>query len=123
MWSEGDRLPNVEAHTLDGRAVHTGEFGQRQAVALIVIGPREAAVSPWRNWLDDLGALRPEFASLETVVAVSHDLVEGCEFPTALVADRWGEIMHLRRLVVAGDRVEPSPADIVEWARNVHYRC
>jgi hypothetical protein len=52
---------------------------------------------------------------------VTADRVPGIQSPAVVVADRWGEIVH----VATTSRVDDltSPEELLEWVDYLHRRC
>jgi hypothetical protein len=68
----------------------------------------------------DLEGRREEFAAADAVCVITPDRVEGLEQGGVVIADRWGEIIH----VMDGSTAPlPAAADLLEWARYVQRRC
>ena len=117
MFQDGDSLPHFTLTTLGGGTFSYASIWQRHHLVLVVL-PGAAAPDAY---VRDLEGRREEFAAADAVCAITADRVEGLEQGGVVIADRWGEIIH----VVDGSTTTPLPAaaDLVEWARYVQRRC
>jgi hypothetical protein len=121
MLSEGHTLPHVCFRTLAGRTIDYTELWQKRALALVMLDADR--VEPWRSFSCSVLAREDELDALETTLVVTREPVPGLASPVMLVADRWGEIVHLRPLTFTGAAVEPTADDLVRWAAGVLHRC
>src|SRR5262245_40744951 len=113
----GDAVPHIRVATVSGEMFSYATIWQRRNVLLAVLG-----VSPADDkYATALSARASEFGNLDTVCVVTRDAVPGLAAPAALIADKWGEIVHV---VEASDAADlPGPEDLLEWAEYVRRRC
>jgi peroxiredoxin len=114
--ARGDQVPHFEVKTLEGGTFSYATVWQRKNLVLVII-PRDGDA----GLASELAALRQDFADRESVCVVTRDRVAGVPTPGALVADRWGEIVH----VAAPSHVDglPAAAELLQWLDHVQQRC
>jgi hypothetical protein len=63
----------------------------------------------------------PEFSQHDTACVITRDHVPEIPSPGVVVADRWGEIVH----IAAGADVDglPLPRELLEWTGYVQHQC
>ena len=52
---------------------------------------------------------------------ITRDTVSGIPSPAVIVADRWGEIVHIAAGSQAGEL--PQAHELVEWVTYVQHQC
>ena len=119
MLQRGDLLPHFAVKTLDGSAMTYSTIWQRKNLLLVTLPV--GLDLPSRAYVSQLNILWQELSSQQSECVVTQDSAPGMPGPAALVADRWGEIVH----VVAGSDVAdlPTPEDLVDWIRYVENQC
>jgi hypothetical protein len=119
MLHRGDQVPHFEASTAEGVRFSYSTIWQRRNLLLITLPALESASSA--NYVSELTTRLPEFGDLDAECIVTRDAVPGLPGPGVLIADRWGEIVHL---VVTADVVGlPPPQELLDWMRYVQTRC
>ena len=113
----GDAVPHFQVRAVDGRLTRYVSIWQHRNLALVVL-PETAGEG---EYADALTARAADFESLNTALVVTRDHLPGIPAPAAIVADKWGEIVH----VVAAERVAdlPSAEDLLAWLDYVEMRC
>jgi hypothetical protein len=86
-------VPHFHVTTLDGRRVRYEEIRERRSLVLVTV--RRPTDDAGVSFTSRLLSRRHEFAQAAAVVVVTADVVATLPPPTVLVADRWGEILHL----------------------------
>lgn len=114
MLQQGESLPHFVVTTAAGGTFSYASIWQRQHLVLVAL-PGDAVPDGYVRALEDR---RAEFESADAVCVITPDHVAGLEQGGAVVADRWGEIIHVADAVPL-----PDPADLVEWAGYVQRRC
>lgn len=117
MLDRGDAVPDFEVRTLGGDVFSYSTIWQRKNLVLVTLSPNASDGS----YVSELSILSSEFNHRECVCVITRDGVAGLPAPGALVADRWGEIVHV---VVASDITDlPTPAELLEWVEYLEIRC
>ncbi len=116
MLGPGGQVPHFDVATVDGGRVRYADVWQHRNLVLVLLGADTAATG---SYAKELQARAREFAEAETVLAVTAETVRGLPSPAAIVADRWGEIIH----VAPGGDGWPSPDDLLEWVNVVQRQC
>src|SRR5687768_8762827 len=96
MLQRGDHVPHFHVKTVGGSELSYSTIWQRQNLLLVTIGDAQS------TYAADLLARSAEFLAHNSVCVVTRDDVAGLPAPALLIADRWGEIVH----VVCAPRVE-----------------
>ena len=120
MLQRGDLVPHFAVRTLDGGAMTYSTIWQRKNLVLVIL-PGSALDERSRAYVFRLSVLSQELSSQQSECVITQDSVPGMPGPSALVADRWGEIVH----VAAGSDVAdlPGPEDLLDWVRYVENQC
>ena len=119
MLQRGDLIPHFEVKTVGGELFSYSTIWQRRNLVLLAI-PVEESDSPG-TYVSQLVARRPEFIAKNVECVVTADRVSGIQSPAVVVADRWGEIVH----VATTSRVDDltSPEELLDWVNYVDRRC
>ena len=119
MLQPGDLIPHFSVTALDGRTVEYSTIWQRRNLVLITLPASDSASS--RVYVSQLAADLPGFSDQDTEWIVTKDVVAGLARPGAVVADRWGEIVH----VAAGSDVDdlPRPSELFQWVAYLQIQC
>jgi hypothetical protein len=115
----GDSLPHFEVTTVTGDRFAYRAIWQRKNCVLVLVCQRDEAVS--ERWSAQLRSHLAAFAAVDTVCVVTADTVEALPECGVVVADRWGEIVHVITAVDEPDL--PTAPELVEWAGYVQRRC
>ena len=113
----GDRVPDFDVKTLGGDVFSYTTIWQQKNLVLVVL-PAEGTDSAYAS---ELSARTSEFHDGKSACIVTREPVAGVPAPSPLVADRWGEIVH----VAAPAHVEdlPTVSELLEWIDYVEQRC
>ena len=113
----GDQAPRGDVTTVNGDTFSYRTIWQQKNLVLVTL-PEVTGESPV---VSELAARSGDFRDLNSVCVVTRDRVEGLPPPSVLVADRWGEVVH----VAVATRVEdlPAAADVLEWLEYIQRRC
>lgn len=123
MLQPHDLVPHFEVTDLRGERVRYSSIWQRKNLVLVMLPDPDSSARgsadqlmahvPGRNEDDTAG-------EGDTAWIVTRDSVAGLPHPGVVVADRWGEIVH----VTPPSQVEDvRPDEIAEWVRHLRYRC
>lgn len=112
-----DRVPHFTARTLTGDPVSYASLWQHRQLVLVTLpsgrGEGERYAREVREAFAD--------ATDDIALVLTRDEVPGIPAPGAVIADRWGEIIH----AVRADSVErlPPAQELRDWAEHVRQRC
>ena len=120
MLRPGDLTPHFHVTDVHGALVTYSEFWQRKVLVLIVLPSAEADGSV-STYLSQLNPHIPTLTAHGAACVVTRDLVDGLPSPGVVIADRWGEIVH----IAGGNSSQdlPPPGELVEWASYVQRQC
>jgi hypothetical protein len=107
----------VELTTVRGEPFDYRTIWQQKNLALVTV-PDSPGDDPV---LSELAAREPDFRDWNSVCVVTPDPVPGLPSPGVLVADRWGEIVHVALAARMMDL--PAAADLLEWLEYIQRRC
>jgi hypothetical protein len=113
----GHQVSHFEVQTVDGRALSYRTIWQRKNLLLVVLpeSPSDA------EYVSTLRAREPEFEWLDTECIITRDAVPGIRAPAMLVADRWGEIIHIAAR--SESERSPAPERLLGWLEYIQNRC
>lgn len=118
MLHRGDSVPHFEVRTVDGDVFRYSSIWQRKNLLLIQL---RYASNDTGAYVSDLRARAAEFQALETECVITRDEVPGLESPCVLIADRWGEIIHIT--AASESAQSPTPQELLGWLEYVQHRC
>ena len=112
-----DQVPHFRVRAVSGQAFEYSTIWQRKNLLLVLLRSSESG----DRYLAELSARSDEFRALEAECVVTRDDVAGWRGPGVLIADRWGEIVHLAAL---SDRASwPGVDELLEWIEHIQHRC
>jgi hypothetical protein len=114
-------VPHFDVTTLGGERVRYQEVWQRRNLVLVIVNPREREAAVL--YASQLKARRNEFEEAEATVVVTADSVSGLSAPRVVIADRWGEILHIEAPVSGGVSRLPSVDELLSWVRFARIQC
>jgi hypothetical protein len=118
LLQTGNLLPHFDVIDLYGRRFDYSSIWQRKNLVLVIVSDTD---SSWESYAEQLMAHAHDSNRDDTAWVVTRDRVMGLPNPGAVVADRWGELMHV---VHAPDVARlPTPDQLVEWVDYVQHRC
>jgi hypothetical protein len=119
MLQRGDSVPHFEVKTIGGELFSYSTIWQRRHLVLLAI-PTAESEAPG-TYSSELVARRSEFTAKGAECVVTGDRVPGIRSPAVVVADRWGEIVH----VATTSQVEnlTSPEELLDWVDYLDRRC
>jgi hypothetical protein len=117
---ERDELPHFDVTTLDGRRVRYTQLWQRRNLLLVLTDPQRRPEAIALSL--ELNAHSKKFDDAETTVVVTADTFPGLRAPCVLIADRWGEIMHIA--APSSDRQSfPTVDELLTWVHFAQIQC
>lgn len=112
-----DQLLHFVVSDVEGRTVAYATIWQHAHLLLVSLGNAPTPDDCLLRYVREIRSL----AADDLACVVTRDAVQGLPSPGAVVADRWGEIVHI---VPAADvRSLPSAADLAEWVAYLRIQC
>jgi hypothetical protein len=119
MLERGDLVPHFEVATLEGDVVSYSTIWQHRILVLVTLPASESDTS--RSYASQLTAHMPALSRDDVACVITRDRLRGVPTPGVLVADRWGEIIHM---VAASDVAElPPTGELLDWVAYVRSQC
>jgi hypothetical protein len=116
---KGAAIPHFTVTTTLGATFSYTSIWQRRNLVLITAGGVDPDVV--RRYAVELTHRAAEFDGYETECVVTRDHVHGIPERATVIADRWGEIVHIG---VRSDRVGlPTPHELLDWVAYLQIRC
>lgn len=113
----GAAVAHFEVRRLDGRHFRYLDVWQRRNLVVASLPAHPAGDA----YAAELRAHEAAFAEQESVCVATRDRIPGLPVPGLLVADRWGEVVHV---VTAGSVYGlPPAAEVLQWLEAIEYRC
>jgi hypothetical protein len=113
----GDRIPHFTVSAIGGDPVRYADIWQRRNLVLVTVEDASAGT----DCAAALAARASDFRDLQAACVVTTDRVNGFPTPGAIVADRWGEVVHVAAPNDVGGL--PTPVELIEWLDYVARRC
>ena len=120
MLQPRDLVPHFEVTNLQGDTVSYSTIWQRRNLVLIAI-PASDPHGTYTTYVSRLTDEMPAWAAADTDCVITRDSVPGVPPPAVVIADRWGEIVHVARASHAGEL--PLPRELGEWVDYVQRQC
>ena len=118
MLHAGDFLPHFQVNDFYGTRIDYASFWQRKNLVLVMLSDIDR---PSRSYAEQLMARGRDSKEDDTEWVVTCDRLAGIPNPGVVIADRWGEVMHVAQ---APDVAHlPVPDELVEWVDYVRHRC
>ncbi|HWP99004.1 MAG TPA: hypothetical protein VNK92_00915 [Vicinamibacterales bacterium] len=116
-----DLLPHFEVATLDGRRARYGEIWQRRNLVLVLLDGAETREA--QRYARRLAERAADFAAADTALVCTADPIAGLPSPGVIVADRWGEIVHVAAAPAGRLDELPQVDELLDWVRFVRMQC
>lgn len=118
MLQLGDLLPHFKVTDLYGKRFDYSSIWQRKNLVLVMLSDTDSLT---RSYAEQLMVRGRDSKEDDTEWVVTCDRIAGMPNPGAVVADRWGELMHVAH---APDVAHlPPPDELGEWVDYVQHRC
>ncbi len=118
MLQRGDSVPHFDVTTVRGERFSYSTIWQRKNLVLVSL---PAAESQSSTYISELVARKLEFGAKHAECVVTRDQIVGITSPGIVVADRWGEIVHVSHATHVEDLT--SPQDLLDWLDHLEKRC
>ena len=112
----GHRVPHFELRDVDGRPVRYADTWQRRNLVFVSLPENQGG-----EYVAELRARAPAFDELECTWVAAHEPLPGLAAPGLLVADRWGEIVHIATPPSVRDL--PPANLLLQWLEAIEHRC
>lgn len=113
----GSQVPHFDVVTIDGLRVRYGDVWQQRNLVLVCVEP-----STSQFYVRMLQERAAEFTAAETALVISAQPIAGFPCPGVVVADRWGEVVHVFQRKDVCD-AEPTPDELLDWIGFVRMQC
>ena len=114
----GDAVPHFVLRGHDGTAVdYVATIWQRRSLVFVAV----TSTHRHKPYVDELTRRTASFNEHESTVVITQDRIRGLPAPGLLIADRWGEIVHIVTPKVLTDL--PCVSTLLQWVEAVEHRC
>ena len=114
----GDAVPHFVARSVDDSVVtYSSSIWQHRNLVLVTLLPTQTD----DRYVKDLIGQTSAFDEQESTCVVTRGEIAGLPAPGLLVADRWGEIVHI--VTPAAVTELPSVDQLLQWLEAIEYRC
>ena len=114
-------VPHFEVTTLDGQRVQYDDIWQRRNLVLVLASPADSDAAA--RFVSQLQTRRDEFEQADTALVVTADSIPELTAPRVVVADRWGEIVHVEAPPAGPVSSFPSVDELLSWVHFVRIQC
>ena len=118
MLQSGEQISRFSVTNLDGQRVDYATIWQRKVLVLVSLPADESA--PLVDVSEFVAAMRAA-SQPDIGCVITRDRVDGVPCPGAVVADRWGEVVHVASSSQAGEL--PDARDLIAWVEHIRNRC
>lgn len=118
MLQTGEQISHFSVTNLDGEQVDYATIWQRKVLVLVSL-PADESV-PLVDVSEFVAAMRTA-SQPDTECVITQDRVDGVPCPGAVVADRWGEVVHVASSSHAAEL--PDARDLIAWVEHIRNRC
>jgi len=119
MVQRGDLVPHFTVKTLQGDEFSYATSWQRRNLVLVALPVADSESAS--RYVSELTARGAEFGDSDADCVITQDRVQAIPSPAVLVADRWGEVIHIAAPPDVQDL--PKVEEVLEWLRYVQSRC
>jgi hypothetical protein len=105
---------------VQGQAVSYSTIWQRKNFLLVTV-PVSDPLGSFAKYIGRLAVAMPALTERHTECVITRDVVAGAPSPGIVVADRWGEIVHVAR--GSQGTPLPEPDELLEWIDYVQHQC
>ena len=121
MLQAHDEVPHFVVTDVDGTAVTYSSIWQHGHLVLVCLGGARSADGRNHRGMHAYAWGIRALAAADVACVITRDAVPGLPAPAALVADRWGKIVHV---APATDLQSlPSPDALAEWIEYLRSQC
>jgi hypothetical protein len=113
----GDQVPHFRAQTIDGSTCHYAAIWQHRNLLLVLLPDTGGG----DEYVTDLRHRSADLERFETECVISRDAPSGMHTPGVLLADRWGEVVHIAASTDASGL--PPVDELLDWLEYIQHRC
>ena len=114
----GDAVPHFVVRTHDGTVLdYARTIWQRRSLVFVAVPSTKRD----QRYLEEFARQTPSFNDHESTVVITEERIRGLPAPGLLVADRWGEIVHVVTPHAVTDF--PSATTLLQWVEAIEHRC
>ncbi|MNC86498.1 hypothetical protein D3C83_21660 [compost metagenome] len=117
LLQPGDPVPHFVVSTIEGGTLRYADLWQRRNLVLVKL----PAGGPHGDYVSGLTAVAAEFRAHDTACVMTTDRIPGLPSAGVVVADRWGEIVHVATAPRAAGL--PAARELLEWVEFLEHRC
>jgi hypothetical protein len=114
-------VPHFDVTTIAGQHVRYDDIWQRRNLVLVLVTAQDREAGA--RYTSQLDARQADFEREESTVVVTTEAVPKLSAPTALVADRWGEIVFLETASSGQTFRWPDVDELLSWVHFVEIQC
>jgi hypothetical protein len=116
----GDPVPHFRVTTVDGQAVAYSTVWQHRILVLVTL-PASDPDDSFRRYASRLAAGEGSLGGADAACVITRDAVPGVPCPGLVIADRWGEIVH----VASGPQAAALPMadEVMDWIDYIQRQC
>lgn len=119
MVTRGDSVPMFDVRTIENRSISYSTIWQHRNLVLITLPDVECAACV--VYIAQLTTQMAACAGQNSECVITRDRVPGVPCPSAVVADRWGEVVHVATASDVADL--PSAQELVDWVTYLQTQC
>jgi hypothetical protein len=119
MLQRGDSVPHLEVRTIGGELFDYSTIWQRHNLVLVAMPAAESQTAD--NYISRLMALTPDCAAKGAECVITRDRMSAISSPGVVVADKWGEVVHVATASNVDDLT--APEELLDWLDFVNARC
>jgi peroxiredoxin len=119
MLQRGDSVPHFDVNTNEDRRISYATIWQHRNLVLIVFPDVTCAACD--AYIAQLTAQIAAFAGQNSELVITRDPMPGIPSPSAVVADKWGEIVYVATASDVADL--PSVQELVDWVSYLQTQC
>ena len=119
MLQPGDLVPQFEVRTVNDEPFSYSTIWQRRNLVLVTLPRLECDAC--EGYIARLTRQSAAFSGQNAECLITRDDIPGVPSPSTLVADKWGEIVHLTAASEVSDL--PSVDELLDWVGYVQSRC
>jgi hypothetical protein len=114
-------VPHFDVTTIAGQHVRYDDIWQRRNLVLVLVTAQDREAGA--RYTSQLDARQADFEREESTVVVTTEAVPKLSAPTALVADRWGEIVFLETASSGQTFRWPDVDELLSWVHFIEIQC